>query len=376
LFGDLDDCDCRHCASVLSPAAYLVDLLEFVKPNTAAFARLAERRPDLLDLELSCENTETELPHIDLALEILENAVVLPLDVDLAAGTDGTSLLGNAARDTQTHGSVPIPEILTSALRSTTARLPDRVSVTGVDRPPYVGGRSRWTVADPARRWSLSWQESGFFAADPGGPPADRLPFPESAAAAAISGLDAGTVPSALQARFESFLQSRPPFESVLRVGTYEIVPMEPGRLWRIRYPLSVDVQIVNPGLLGGTLMLTDPQGGIVRSGTYSGDSLTATAEALDRATSEGSSWPGSALDPRPTRFLSSMLRIGPSRGRTSWSCIAACSASPWTACVTRALGLMTACSTLRKTAIPPRMSCYAPRSSHGRCRSTCRCSS
>jgi hypothetical protein len=306
LFGDLDDCDCRHCASVLSPAAYLVDLLEFVKPNTAAFARLAERRPDLLDLALSCENTETELPHIDLALEILENAVVLPLDVDLAAGTDGTSLLGNAARDTQTHGSVPIPEMLTAALSSTTARLPDRVSVTGVDRPPYVGGRSRWTVADPARRWSLSWQESGFFAAAPGGPPADRLPFPESAAAAAISGLDAGTVPSALQARFESFLQSRPPFESVLQVGTYEILPMEPGRLWRIRYPLSVDVQIVNPGLLGGTLTLTDPQGGIVRSGTYSGDSLTATAEALDRGYIGGIllAWIG----PRPAPYEISKL--------------------------------------------------------------------
>jgi hypothetical protein len=109
LFGDPDDCECRHCASVLSPAAYLVDLLEFVKPNAAALARLAGRRPDLLDLELSCENTETELPHIDLALEILENAVALPLEVDLPAGTDAASVLGDAARDTKTAGDVPIP---------------------------------------------------------------------------------------------------------------------------------------------------------------------------------------------------------------------------------------------------------------------------
>jgi hypothetical protein len=30
LFGSMDFCECEHCRSVLSPAAYLVDLLEFV----------------------------------------------------------------------------------------------------------------------------------------------------------------------------------------------------------------------------------------------------------------------------------------------------------------------------------------------------------
>src|SRR5205823_5596727 len=30
LFGSLDFCDCEECRSVLSPAAYLVDLLEFL----------------------------------------------------------------------------------------------------------------------------------------------------------------------------------------------------------------------------------------------------------------------------------------------------------------------------------------------------------
>ena len=34
---------------------------------------LLERRPDLGDIELSCENTTTPLPYIDLVNEILED---------------------------------------------------------------------------------------------------------------------------------------------------------------------------------------------------------------------------------------------------------------------------------------------------------------
>jgi len=33
LFGSLDFCECEHCRSVLSPAAYLVDLLQFIEPD-------------------------------------------------------------------------------------------------------------------------------------------------------------------------------------------------------------------------------------------------------------------------------------------------------------------------------------------------------
>ena len=33
LFGSMDFCECEHCRSVLSPAAYLVDLLQFVDPE-------------------------------------------------------------------------------------------------------------------------------------------------------------------------------------------------------------------------------------------------------------------------------------------------------------------------------------------------------
>lgn len=120
LFGSLDFCECEHCRSVLSPAAYLVDLLQFLDPEDSAwqltlsdwkrkhsgapypFANLSEqaaelakwaaehpgetapaperkpyavliaRRPDLPNLQLTCENTNTALPYIDVVNEILE----------------------------------------------------------------------------------------------------------------------------------------------------------------------------------------------------------------------------------------------------------------------------------------------------------------
>src|SRR5207248_10495351 len=99
LFGSLDFCECEECRSVLSPAAYLVDLLQYINPKAlvwdpftadwngkhpkhfaAAFAadydkpfdQLDRRRPDLKSLPLTCENTNTALPYIDIVNEILE----------------------------------------------------------------------------------------------------------------------------------------------------------------------------------------------------------------------------------------------------------------------------------------------------------------
>ncbi len=126
LFGSLDFCDCEHCRSVLSPAAYLVDLLQFLDPEPAVWQNflrdwktkhggapypfktaqafqdagnpagtertpyeiLNERRPDISNIPLTCENTQTALPHIDLVNEILEYYVA------------NDALKAEAARDT------------------------------------------------------------------------------------------------------------------------------------------------------------------------------------------------------------------------------------------------------------------------------------
>jgi hypothetical protein len=78
LFGSLNVASCEQCESILSPAAYLVDLLHFIDlPDavTNPLDVLLARRPDIGHLPLSCENTDSVLPHIDLVNETLEHFV-------------------------------------------------------------------------------------------------------------------------------------------------------------------------------------------------------------------------------------------------------------------------------------------------------------
>lgn len=78
LFGSPDMCECEHCRSVYSASAYFVDLLRFLwrgdtnGDGKSPLDMLAERRPDLLHLPLTCENTNTTIPYIDLANEVME----------------------------------------------------------------------------------------------------------------------------------------------------------------------------------------------------------------------------------------------------------------------------------------------------------------
>ncbi len=95
LFGANDYCACTHCRSIHGPAAYLVDILQFLRRRaaTAGTARdvLLGRRPDLGAVELTCENTTGIVPYIDLACEVLEDAVIAPDAATLRARqTSGT----------------------------------------------------------------------------------------------------------------------------------------------------------------------------------------------------------------------------------------------------------------------------------------------
>lgn len=81
LLGALDYPACEDCQSVLSPAAYLVDLLTFIdRPQPSGGVNPQEvflgRRPDVQHLPLTCENTTAALPYIDLVNETLEYFVV------------------------------------------------------------------------------------------------------------------------------------------------------------------------------------------------------------------------------------------------------------------------------------------------------------
>ena len=74
LFGSLDLCSCTHCRSMLSPAAYLVDIMAFLR-GEELLESLLMRRKDIAQIKLNCENTNNTLPYIDLVNEILENRV-------------------------------------------------------------------------------------------------------------------------------------------------------------------------------------------------------------------------------------------------------------------------------------------------------------
>ncbi len=149
LFGALDTCVCDPCLSVLSPAAYLVDLLKFIDANHEAGIELKRRRPDIYDLELSCDNTQIELPHIDLVNEILEGAIVFPYQINLPPGVDPVVLLQNQRLDGDIRNA--LQQTANDPL-GTLAAQPDQWSL----RPKiYNPGVSYWVITDEHRRWVL-----------------------------------------------------------------------------------------------------------------------------------------------------------------------------------------------------------------------------
>lgn len=77
MFGSLDYCCCCHCMSLYSPSAYLTDMLHFLKSNNVdGYNELIRRRPDLIYIDLTCKNTDTALPYVDLVNELLEKNII------------------------------------------------------------------------------------------------------------------------------------------------------------------------------------------------------------------------------------------------------------------------------------------------------------
>jgi hypothetical protein len=106
LFGNMDYCNCEDCQSVLSAAAYFVDVLEFLngsQANAAGYTpldvligstdkKVPGRRPDLGALPLTCDNTKTAMPYIDIVNEVLEYYIANSrLDTDYAYDTGSIS---------------------------------------------------------------------------------------------------------------------------------------------------------------------------------------------------------------------------------------------------------------------------------------------
>jgi hypothetical protein len=105
LFGPTSYCTCKDCRSVLGAAAYLADLLHLLSTwkadptnsgSGSLLSVLNHRRPDLANIKLNCQNTNTLLPYLDLVNEILENVVItapgqLPIPPAYNTPADATS---------------------------------------------------------------------------------------------------------------------------------------------------------------------------------------------------------------------------------------------------------------------------------------------
>lgn len=117
LFGNVDFCTCDNCMSVFSPAAYFVDSLELLrKYNTGAYNWLKAKRPDLWNIKLTCKNTNTPLPYIDLANELLEDLMVV-------AGTNASTTPGQPLYPIQAHD--------TTLSEQTLRAIPQYINSTG-----------------------------------------------------------------------------------------------------------------------------------------------------------------------------------------------------------------------------------------------------
>lgn len=98
LFGSLDYFQCEDCQSVYSPAAYLVDLLQYLSGFKASGGGVSDardalflRRPEIQYVALDCKNTNVTLPYIDLVNEIFETAIAPPATPVTLIDTIGTS---------------------------------------------------------------------------------------------------------------------------------------------------------------------------------------------------------------------------------------------------------------------------------------------
>jgi hypothetical protein len=106
-------CECDDCQSFLGIPAYLADLLDYlslrITSNPAGSNARAQllanqysypyesqtltwhRRPDIGDIDLTCDNTNVELPYIDIVNELLEDYVIPPvaiLQIPVTSGVD------------------------------------------------------------------------------------------------------------------------------------------------------------------------------------------------------------------------------------------------------------------------------------------------
>lgn len=161
LFGSVEMCECEQCRTVISPAAYLTDILHFLSERYTSSGStpldvMFGRRADIGEIELTCDNTNIPLPYIDLVNEVLERAVA-PEKFGIAAGQQqlNSGTLPSAARDSFAAAGFP----LTSAAKLGT-----------------VVGSHQWWVRDVGVRHVITWNTNRNRA--------EAIPYPQTSGTA------------------------------------------------------------------------------------------------------------------------------------------------------------------------------------------------
>ena len=166
LFGSQDYCTTDDCTSILSPAAYLCDLLLWLRNHPqgtkTALDVLDSRRSDIRHLLLNCPNTDTELPYIDLVNELLADKISPPIDsistsYVQAALTNGrayfyivtaVNYVGESAASSQVSATPAAPTVVPAAPTSVVATPGDaQVSLSWDALPGATSYNIYWSTA-------------------------------------------------------------------------------------------------------------------------------------------------------------------------------------------------------------------------------------
>lgn len=151
LFGSLDLCECAQCLSLYSPAAYFVDIMNFLRDGPMKYERsplqvLLDRRPDLEHIELTCENTNTPMPYVDLVNEILE-AEGADRSFSISLKTSEVASVVNALQDKRIPPGFPAVFSQPQHGYSLTDKLSVRIRTT-----------NKWLILDSGWVFSLDYQ--------------------------------------------------------------------------------------------------------------------------------------------------------------------------------------------------------------------------
>ena len=238
LFGAGDFCECEECRSIFSPAAYLADLLKWLEARklngTSQSAKdiMFERRPDLGYIELGCDNSNVELPYIDLACEVMEDLVAPWILFTLPAAT--------------VFAVGPVTLALQQAFAAAVPIDPEQAPVTlsaaaVVYGPDHFGA---WIVRDGDASYLATLSGGAFTVSilrQTHGPSEDLMAYPEYVNQAAYSVLSKADFPMALP--FDLYTESVRAYlglASVTRAQVMEVFRWQGRReSFRTRYRMA-----------------------------------------------------------------------------------------------------------------------------------------